>query len=79
MFAQKHTLNTNALFKFVFFAVVFGFLFQLREIAAEYQCPSFGALFFLPSKTRVYARCSPPTREDGLVLDEPICRNGVKC
>ena len=42
---MSKTFNTNFI-KFVFVAVIFGFLFQLREIAAEYQCPSFGALLF---------------------------------
>ena len=49
---MSKAFNTNFI-KCVFVAVLFGFLFQLREIAAEYQCPSFGALFFLWSKTHV--------------------------
>ena len=42
---MSKAFNANFI-KFVFVAVLFGFLFQLREIAAEYQCPSFGAWFF---------------------------------
>ena len=43
---MSKAFNTNFI-KCVFVAVIFGFLFQLREIAgAEYQCPSFGALLF---------------------------------
>tara|TARA_B000000475_G_scaffold181224_1_gene145961 strand:- start:186 stop:419 length:234 start_codon:yes stop_codon:yes gene_type:complete len=42
---MSKAFNTNFI-KCVFVAVLFGFLFQLREIAAEYQCPSFGAWFF---------------------------------
>lgn len=42
---MSKAFNTNFI-KFIFVAVLFGFLFQLREIAAEYQCPSFGALLF---------------------------------
>jgi len=42
---MSKAFNTNFI-KCVFVAVLFGFLFQLREIAAEYQCPSFGALVF---------------------------------
>ncbi|CAL6283467.1 unnamed protein product [Bathycoccus prasinos] len=37
---MSKAFNTNFI-KCVFVAVLFGFLFQLREIAAEYQCPSF--------------------------------------
>jgi hypothetical protein len=64
---MSKAFNTNFI-KCVFVAVLFGFLFQLREIAAEYQCPSFGAWFFLSSKTYVsttFSRCSRPTTEDG--------------
>ena len=42
---MSKAFNANFI-KCVFVAVLFGFLFQLREIAAEYQCPSFGAWFF---------------------------------
>ena len=42
---MSKAFDTNFI-KCVFVAVLFGFLFQLREIAAEYQCPSFGALLF---------------------------------
>ena len=42
---MSKAFDTNFI-KCVFVAVLFGFLFQLREIAAEYQCPSFGACFF---------------------------------
>ena len=42
---MSKAFDTNFI-KCVFVAVLFGFLFQLREIAAEYQCPSFGAWFF---------------------------------
>jgi hypothetical protein len=65
---MSKAFNTNFI-KCVFVAVIFGFLFQLREIAgAEYQCPSFGALLFF-CRPRLMcqqrSRDVPHQREDG--------------